>query len=149
MFVVLCELVGFSVLPITFSAIPTWYAGLIKPSFSPPNWIFGPVWTVLYAFMGISLYFVVTVKAKKEMKKNAVRFFAMQLFLNFLWSLLFFGAHEPLWALTDLGAMIVAVVITMYFFQKISRMAFYLFIPYFFWSLFAFLLNASIVYLNK
>src|SRR3990167_5082612 len=85
----------------TISSIPTWYATLNKPFFSPPNWIFGPVWTILYILMGISLYLALSGKGKGERKK-AIQIFSIQLGLNVLWSILFFGLKNPLLALVDI-----------------------------------------------
>jgi len=92
-FVVLCELAGVIGSLFTISAIPTWYAALRKPWFTPPNWLFGPIWLTLYFLMGISLYLVFENKRNKAKEKPALWAFGIQLFLNVLWSVLFFGMH--------------------------------------------------------
>src|SRR3989339_1453671 len=80
----------------TSPSIPTWYASLNKPSFNPPNWIFGPVWTLLYVMMGIASYLIWEKGWGKPEVKVALSLFAVQLILNSLWSVLFFGMHSPL-----------------------------------------------------
>jgi tryptophan-rich sensory protein len=144
-----CELVGILATPFTISAIPTWYASLHKPFFSPPNWIFGPVWTILYALMGVSVYLILMQTGKKIRKTQALRLFTIQLLLNFLWSLLFFGLHSPILGLVDIIAMWIFIVLTIKTFYAISRVAGYLLIPYLLWVSFALLLNASIFVLNR
>lgn len=86
-----CELVGFLGTPFTISAIPTWYATLNKPFFAPPNWIFGPVWTLLYFLMGVAFYLIWKQGWQKKKIKTAGMFFLVQLALNFIWSPIFFG----------------------------------------------------------
>ncbi|MBI2074209.1 MAG: tryptophan-rich sensory protein [Candidatus Levybacteria bacterium] len=133
----------------TFSAIPTWYSTLNKPFFSPPNWIFGPVWTTLYILMGISLYLVQSSKLKvQSKKKQAVKLFFIQLGFNVLWSILFFGFKNPALAFVDIIALWVAIFLTMKSFYPISRSAFYLLLPYFIWVSFASILNLMIIFLN-
>ncbi|MDP3733292.1 MAG: TspO/MBR family protein [Candidatus Daviesbacteria bacterium] len=125
----------------TFSAIPTWYAALAKPSFSPPNWVFGPVWTILYILMGISLYLV-------WLKKKVPNVFWIQLILNTAWSIIFFGMKNPTLALVDIIALLVAIILTIKSFYKINKLASYLLIPYLAWVSFASILNLMIVVLN-
>ncbi|MCX6772964.1 MAG: tryptophan-rich sensory protein, partial [Candidatus Micrarchaeota archaeon] len=86
----------------TFEAIPTWYATLNKPSFAPPNWLFGPVWTTLYILMGVSAYLICQKGAKNEKVKFALSIFCIQLALNALWSILFFGLRSPLYGLVGI-----------------------------------------------
>lgn len=130
----------------TVSSIPTWYVTLNKPFFSPPNWVFGPVWTILYIMMGISLCMVWISKGK--LKQNALHLFFIQLGLNVLWSLIFFGWHNPLLALVDIIALWIAIVLTIKYFYPVSRLAAYLLIPYILWISFASILNLSIILLN-
>jgi tryptophan-rich sensory protein len=157
--VVGCELVGYLGTPFTISAIPTWYATLNKPFFAPPNWIFGPVWTMLYFLMGVAFYLIWKQDRGKSAKgrsasggKKKVRtagmFFLAQLGLNFIWSPIFFGFRSPLIALIVIVTMWVLIVMTMKKFYPLSRLAFYLLIPYLLWVSFATLLNAAIVILN-
>lgn len=143
-----CELVGFLGTPFTIAAIPTWYATLNKPFFSPPNWIFGPVWTTLYFLMGVSLYLILKKGWQKKAVKKAVLFFLVQLGLNFSWSPIFFGLKAPLLALIIIVALWVLIVLTMKKFYPLSKLAFYLLVPYLLWVSFATVLNAAIVVLN-
>lgn len=149
LFIIGCELVGILATPFTVSSIPTWYAELIKPSFSPPNWVFGPVWVVLYLLMGVSVYLIWKEGTKKKRVKIALFYFLIQLFFNFLWSAVFFGLHQPLLAFVDIILLFGAIILTMVKFNKISKVAFYLLIPYLVWVSFATILNVSIVFLNK
>ncbi len=130
----------------TTSAIPTWYAILNKPLFSPPNWIFAPVWTILFILMGISLYLVWI--AKDRLKQKAFNIFFVQLALNVLWSILFFGMKNPLFAFFDIIVLWIAIFLTIKSFYKIDKLAGNLLIPYIAWVSFAALLNLSIVVLN-
>ena len=143
----LCLLAGGVGSIFTASAIPTWYVTLNKPSFSPPNWIFAPVWTSLYILMGISLYLALSGKGKGEREK-AVRIFGIQLVLNTVWSIIFFGWHNPLFALVDIVALWIAIVLTIKSFYKINKLAGQLLIPYLAWVSFASILNLMIVLLN-
>lgn len=144
--ILVCLGTGFIGSIFTFSAIPTWYVTLNKPFFSPPNWIFGPVWTMLYIFMGISLYSVWVSKSK--VKQKAIGLFFIQLGLNVLWSILFFGMRSPILAFVDIVALWITIFLTVKYFYPISKMGAYLLIPYILWVSFALLLNLSIVFLN-
>ena len=147
--VAICELVGIISVPFTMASIPTWYATLNKPSFSPPNWIFGPVWTTLYLMMGVALYLVWMKGLKNKKVKGALIVFGVQLLFNFLWSILFFGLHSPLLALINIILLLYAIVMTIVKFNRISKSASYLLLPYLFWASFATILNFSIVILNR
>ncbi|MBI4059348.1 tryptophan-rich sensory protein [Candidatus Microgenomates bacterium] len=119
----------------------TWYASLNKPIFSPPNFVFAPVWTILYILMGISLYLV--------WKKKAVPvIFWVQLFLNFLWSLIFFGWHNPILALVDIVALWISIFLTIKAFNRVNKLAGNLLIPYLVWVSFASVLNLAIALAN-
>jgi tryptophan-rich sensory protein len=135
---------------VTFPSITTWYAGLDKPFFSPPNWVFGPVWTLLYALMGISLYLVWTakIKGKKQTKRGAYIAFGAQLLLNSLWSAVFFGLHQPWAGVGVIAALWFTIVATMWLFWPISRRAVYLLVPYLLWVGFAGALNIAVAMLN-
>lgn len=143
-----CELVGIIATPFTLSAIPTWYSTLNKPPFSPPNWIFGPVWTSLYFLMGASAFLIWKKGLKKKHVKEALYYFIAQLVFNFMWSILFFGLKSPIFGLLDILVLWVLILITMIKFYKLSKPAAYLLIPYLLWVSFATLLNLSIVFLN-
>lgn len=145
--IIICELVGISGSLATIPAIGTWYQEINKPFFNPPNWIFGPVWTILYFLMGVSFYLIWQKGINKNTQK-AVMFFALQLFLNFLWTFLFFGARMFYLAFIEIVMLWVAIVLTIINFKKISPKAAYLLIPYPVWVTFASLLNLSIAILN-
>lgn len=132
----------------TVSAIPTWYAGLVKPALNPPSWIFGPVWTTLYALMGIAAWLVWKAGWERKEVRMALGVFGIQLFLNIIWSIIFFGLHSPAWALVDIALLWLAIVWTMIIFYKISKPASYLLAPYLLWVSFALHLNYSIWVLN-
>jgi translocator protein len=133
---------------VTTPSISTWYASLNKPFFNPPNWIFAPVWTILYFLMAVSLYMVWDKKLKNKNKGGAIKVFIFQLALNLLWSLVFFGLHQPLLALITIAALWTAIFMTIKSFYKISKPAAYLLYPYIFWVSFASILNLAIVVLN-
>ena len=145
--IAVCQLAGVIGTIFTLDAIPTWYALLNKPSFSPPNWIFGPVWTILYTLMGVSLYLVWRTPAGTA-RSVGIRWFAAQLVLNALWSILFFGLQNPLYGLVCIVCMLVSILVTTWYFSKVSSLAAWLMAPYILWVSFATLLNASIWYLN-
>lgn len=146
--IVLCQMAGIIGSLFTFQAIPTWYADLAKPSFSPPNWIFGPVWTTLYTLMGISLYLVWNSKTKQNIKKEALSVFYAQLILNSLWSIIFFGLKNLELAFVEILLMWVLIAASIVKFNKINKTASYLLIPYLLWVSFATLLNFAIAWLN-
>ncbi|HET9411323.1 MAG TPA: TspO/MBR family protein [Candidatus Saccharimonadales bacterium] len=131
----------------TIPNIPTWYAALEKPFFNPPNWVFGPVWTLLYILMGVSLYLVWTAR-NKQPKKRAYTLFGAQLVLNTLWSLVFFGLQWPWLAVVVILALWITIVMTMQAFRRYSQTSFWLFIPYIAWVSFAAVLNISVALLN-
>jgi benzodiazapine receptor len=137
----------------TVSAIPSWYALLQKPVFSPPNWIFGPVWTVLYIMMGISVYLIWSAYAKapadsNEKEKRALTLFWIHLFFNAIWSPIFFGLQHLFFALIVIGIIWLLIVTLMCLFWKINKVATYLLIPYLAWVSFASALNYQLWLLN-
>jgi tryptophan-rich sensory protein len=133
----------------TVSAIPSWYATLVKPSFSPPNYLFGPVWTILYIMMGISLYIIWNKGIKNKNVKAALYIFGIQLILNTIWSPVFFGAHALFLALIIIIALWFYIVKTIKAFAKIDKLASYLLYPYLAWVSFASILNFSVWFLNR
>lgn len=147
--IIICELVGLIGTPFTISAIQSWYVYLNKPFFSPPNWIFGPVWTTLYALMGISAYLIWSKGFKNKKVKKGLQFFGIQLGFNFIWSILFFGLHNPILGFLDIILLWISIFITIKKFYVISKPAAYLLIPYLAWVSFASLLNLSIILLNR
>jgi translocator protein len=145
-----CLAIGFLSGQVTKDAIITWYPNIIKPSFNPPNWIFAPVWSLLFTFMGIAAGLVWTkIDNNKETVKKALTFFAIQLALNALWSFLFFGLQNPMLALIEIILLWLTIYETYNQFSKIDKTAGYLFIPYLAWVGFALILNANIWWLNK
>ncbi len=146
--ILLVELVGILSSIGTLGSIQTWYASLVKPSFNPPNWIFGPVWTILYLMIGIALFLVWSNKVKIKDKINAYQIFTIQLLLNALWTLVFFGMHQIFWALIVIVLLLIAIALTIREFYKISKIAAYILLPYILWVIFASLLNLSFFILN-
>jgi tryptophan-rich sensory protein len=143
-----CELIGVLGSVFTISAIPTWYATLNKPFFAPPNWIFGPVWTLLYFLMALAFYLIWKQGWQKKKIKTVSLFFFGQLILNFIWSPIFFGLKSPLLGLIIIVAMWIAIFMTIIKFYSLSKWAAYLLVPYLLWVSFATILNAFIVALN-
>lgn len=143
----LCFLVAYIGSLITLPSITTWYLTLNKPLFTPPNWLFGPVWTLLYFMIAISFYLIWKEK-KGNRKQGAFKFFLIQLCLNFLWSLVFFGFHSQALGLITIVALWVFIFLTIRSFYKLSKKAAYLLVPYLFWVSFATVLNFFIVILN-
>jgi len=141
--VILCQIAGFLGSLFTTPAIPTWYATLRKPFFTPPNWIFSPVWVSVFILMGISLFFVWRRQGHPQFKK-ALIFFFVQLILNALWSLAFFGLRLPLLGFMDIILLWIAILLTIQTFLKVSKFAGVLLIPYLLWVSFAALLNFSL-----
>jgi tryptophan-rich sensory protein len=125
--------------------IAGWYAGLIKPVFTPPDWVFAPVWTALYILMAVAAWRVWRVAGWRS---RALRLYALQLTLNFFWSLIFFQAHLIRAALADLVALFIAVAVTGLAFHRVDRSAGFLFLPYVVWTAFALALNYDLWMLN-
>ncbi len=169
--ILICEGAGIIGSFFTAPAIKTWYVSLEKPFFSPPNWIFAPVWTVLFLLMGISLYLVwvknwrVETPENESAKKawnpiseklwsgtwreeNAVAIFVLQLVLNILWSVIFFGLKLPSIASAEILMLWVAILYTIVNFYRISKSASFLLLPYILWVTFAAVLNLSVWLLN-
>jgi tryptophan-rich sensory protein len=147
--VLVCVSVGYLSGTVTRESITTWYPTLVKPVFNPPNWIFAPVWTLLYIMMGIAAGLVWTNEYEQKIVKKALGFFAIQLGLNALWSYLFFGLHNPLLALIEIVLLWLMIFETYNQFKKIDKVAGFLMLPYLAWVSFATILNASIWWLNK
>jgi len=146
--IVLCQLAGFLGSLFTAPAIPTWYKTLKTPFFTPPNWIFSPVWISLFILMGISLFFVWR-KSGHPQFKPALIFFFVQLILNIFWSVAFFGLKSPLLGLMDIVLLWIAILFMILNFFKVSKLAGALLIPYLLWVSFATLLNFSLWILNR
>lgn len=142
-----CLSVGWVSSAFTVTAIDGWYVGLVKPWFSPPNWVFGPVWTVLYVLMGAAAWRIHSAKASAA-RLAALRWFVGQLALNFAWSLAFFGWRSPLYGLLTIMALWFAIVGTMVTFWSVDRWAASFLLPYLAWVTFAAVLNAALLLLN-
>jgi translocator protein len=145
--ITICQFIGVLGSIFTASSLTSWYATLVKPNFSPPGWIFGPVWVTLYLLMGISIFLIWTNRAKNN-KKSLIAF-GIQLFLNALWSFLFFGLKSPLYGLIDILFLIAGIAFTILFSYRISVLAALLLIPYLAWVCFAAVLNYNIFLLNQ
>ncbi len=152
--IAISELAGIIGSVFTTPSIPTWYATLVKPALNPPNWVFGPVWTTLFALMGISAFLVwssyarATDGQRKRAVKVALVLFGVQLVLNTLWSIIFFGLHSPFWAFIEIIILWLAILTTIIAFSRISKPAAWLLAPYILWVSFASYLNCSIWMLN-
>lgn len=142
------EFIGILGSVFTIQSIPTWYATLIRPSFSPPNWIFGPVWTILYLLMGIAAFLIWQKGLDRKDVKFALRIYSIQLILNFFWSLMFFRWHSIGGALIEILLLWIMIAANIFVFYKISKKAAYLLVPYILWVSFAALLNYSFWSLN-
>jgi tryptophan-rich sensory protein len=133
----------------TVSGVESWYQTINKPSWNPPSWIFGPVWTTLYVMMGIALFLVWKSEASEILKKTATALFTVQLVLNFFWSFIFFRQQQPGWALVEIIALWVAILFTIFAFANVNKIAAWLLVPYISWVSFATVLNYTIWQLNK
>jgi len=145
--VIICQLAGIIGSFFTADSISGWYATLVRPDFSPPNWIFAPVWISLYTLMGISLYLVWKEKDKQNITPALLVFFA-QLVLNAIWSIVFFGLQSPFYAFIIIIFLWVLIAGSIYFFYRISKTAAYLLVPYILWVSVAAILNYYIWILN-
>jgi translocator protein len=132
----------------TVPEVTGWYAGLQKPAFNPPAWIFAPVWTCLYILMGVSLWLVVREGISGSAVRQAVCLFSVQLALNFLWSFLFFGLHMITAAFVEVCFLFVFIAATAFAFRRINPTAAWLFAPYLCWTGFATILTGAIWLLN-
>ncbi|HPD76898.1 MAG TPA: tryptophan-rich sensory protein [Spirochaetota bacterium] len=132
----------------TSSSVDTWYKTLKKPDFNPPNWVFSPVWTLLFILIGLSFYIIWknNFGGKKVLLLNI---FFTQLFANLLWSLFFFGLRSPFLALIDIIVLWLAILVNIIVFYRVSKPAGILLVPYILWVSFAALLNFYLYILNK
>lgn len=150
MVVVTCLCIGYFSGVITRASITDWYPTLEKPFFNPPNWVFAPVWTTLYILMGVAAGMVWNkMDSDRINARKGLQFFAIQLALNFLWSYLFFGLHNPLLALAELIVLWLMIFETYVVFKRVSKTAGLLLLPYLAWVSFAGILNAAIFWLNR
>ena len=133
----------------TSQSVGTWYLTLQKPAFTPPGWLFGPVWTLLYLMMGIALYSIWKRADSGEEVRGALTLFAFQLLLNVAWSAVFFGRQSPLGGLLIIVALWLTLALTVWRFRQISPLAAGLLLPYLAWTSFAAVLNFAIWHLNS
>lgn len=130
----------------TITSIESWYSTLVKPSWNPPSWLFGPVWTFLYVLMGIACFLIW--KSDHPQKKEMLKLYAIQLVLNALWSPAFFGMQSPLMGLLVIIPLWVAIVLCIVQFRRLSPFTSGLMVPYLIWVSFATALNTAILVLN-
>jgi len=145
--IILINLLGSIGAIFTSTGQGTWFEKLKKPSFNPPNWLFGPAWALLFTLMGIALYFVIT-SQNSQVKTLALTFFIIQMILNILWSFLFFKSQNPLGAFIEIIILIIMIITTIFFFYKTNKISGYLLIPYLLWTSFASILNYNLWKLN-
>lgn len=144
----LAGLIGFLA---TAQAISTWYVSLNRPNFAPPNWLFAPVWILLFILMGIAFYLIWAKTVKKEEKKlqdRAIRLFLIQLVFNTLWSIIFFGQQLLFLAFLEIIMLWILILLTILQFKKLNQLSAYLMIPYLLWVSFAGILNLAFALLN-
>jgi len=148
-FLLLCYAVAAVGALSTIPNIPTWYAALNKPPFNPPNWIFGPVWTLLYTLMAIAAWLVWRKPSTSSSRLDALMVFGLQLTLNLLWTPIFFHFHQLLTSVVVIALLWLAILATILMFGRVSRLAAALLLPYFAWVSFAAALNMAILGLNS
>ncbi len=146
--IMICELAGVVGSVFTYPSIPTWYASLQKPSFNPPNWLFAPVWLILFALMGVSAYLVWSKGLESKGVKVALFIFVVQLVLNMLWSIVFFELRSIFYGFVVIIVLWIAIMLTITAFVRVSRKAGTLLLPYILWVSFASALNYYIWLLN-
>jgi translocator protein len=141
-------LAGFGSTVFTINSIPTWYASLNKPWFSPPNVVFAPVWTTLYILMGLAL-FLIWRSPRNRTRDWGIALFAAQLAVNVIWTFAFFGLQNTLYGLLSIIPLWILIAATIYQFYKVEKWASYLLVPYIAWVSIATALNASVYLLNR
>ena len=129
---------------VTSSFKEPWYSEIILPSFNPPSWVFGPVWTILYILMSIAAWHA----WNKTLDKKILKIYFVHLFFNSIWSIIFFGFHQIFIALVDLFIILIFIIWLMKIYYHINKISFVLMTPYLVWSSYAFILNGTIFYLN-
>lgn len=132
----------------TFPNLAPWFAGLVKPSFNPPNWVFGPVWTTLYALMAFAAWRILRLPPSPARRTATILFFG-QLALNVAWSWMFFAAHSPLLGLVNVVPQFLVIVATLVAFARLDRIAGWCMAPLALWVGYASLLNAAVWWLNR
>lgn len=146
--IILAELVGITGTVFTLPNIPAWYSTLNKPFFAPPNWLFSPVWTTLYALIGLSAYLIWRRYRFNKKSREYWQYFGAQMILNFIWTPVFFGLKETGLAYAIIVAMAICIYQTIRTGSRLERWAGYILYPYLVWVTFASFLNLSIYILN-
>ena len=129
---------------VTSSFKEPWYSEILLPTFNPPSWVFGPVWTTLYIFMSIAAW----AAWKKTSDKMILKIYLVHLFFNSIWSIIFFGFHQIFLALVNLGIILFFIIWLMRIYYHVNKISFLLMIPYLLWSFYALILNGAIFFLN-
>ena len=129
---------------VTSSFKEPWYSEIILPSFNPPSWVFGPVWTTLYIFMSVAAWSA----WEKTSDKKILKIYFIHLFFNSIWSVIFFGFHQIFIALIDLGIILIFIIWLIKIYYQVNKISFLLMIPYLLWCSYALILNGTIFYLN-
>ncbi|OGF25080.1 TspO protein [Candidatus Falkowbacteria bacterium RIFOXYB2_FULL_47_14] len=145
--IAVCQAAGLIGTVFTAPAISGWYAGLVKPAFNPPGWIFGPAWTILYTLMGVALY-LVWKQGRQTQIRRAMMIFSIHLLFNASWSIIFFGLKSPAWAFLNIIILWLMIGLTIREFRPIKKASAYLLLPYWAWVSFAAILNFYIWRLN-
>jgi tryptophan-rich sensory protein len=146
--VLFCIIVGSLGSLVTTTGPGSWYTGLAKPFFTPPGWVFAPVWITLFTLMGIALYLVWQEGTERPEVRTALAIFGIQFLLNVLWSFLFFGLRSPLLGLIDIVILWLMIALTIRAFYRVNRTAAYLLLPYIAWVTLATALNGSVWLMN-
>lgn len=141
-------LVGFTASLFTITGVNSWYQSIQKPSWNPPDWIFAPVWTTLYVLMGLAFFLIWRSPGEKQ-KRTAIILFILQLVANFFWSFIFFDQHQVALALAEIIVLWLLILLTIFSFARINKVAAWLLMPYISWVSFAAILNYTIWQLNK
>lgn len=148
-FIIISEIVGAIGSIFTTPSISSgWYATLNRPEIAPPNWVFGPVWTTLFALMGIALFLIWKKETDRQSKRKALTWFTLQFALNILWSALFFGLQSPGAAFVEIIFLWLSILVTIVLFSRLSKVAAWLLVPYILWVSFAAYLNFMFWSLN-
>lgn len=145
--VLISQIAGVIGAVLNFSSL-AWYQKLDKPFFTPPDWVFGPAWILLFSLIGVSFYLILISEVKKEYKMTAIAIFFLQWFLNIFWSFMFFTLRNPLYGLLEISALLASIIVMISIFWKINKASAYLLVPYLLWVSFALILNFSIWRMN-
>jgi tryptophan-rich sensory protein len=132
----------------TITGTGSWYMDIDKPSWNPPSWVFGPTWTILYVLMGVAFFLVWKERVRTTGKRAAMIAWVVQLLLNVFWTIIFFNRHAIGWALVEIAALWLAIVLTIILFLRVNRTAALLLLPYLAWVTFATILTSAIWKLN-